>query len=271
MPSSYRVEFPPTVNINDTAPYAFATYLSGKPEGPGSLPMHRHPNGLIGMAATAGRFEMDFEFRRIPVPRHTAVYVPPGTLHNSVLVKDMQMISLHIGPEVCREFLPDQPVRYFLNPMLEEMLKHFARVHKTTDAGISARRIASVFIQELAAAPRVPEGFAQIPTQPTLRRIAQRIIADPGDEQTIDQWGAEFEMSGKTLARLVVRETGLTFGKWRLNFKLLAALEALNEGASVEAAADAAGYATTSAFITSFAKVFECTPGVWRETFACGS
>lgn len=266
MPTTpYRVKFPKGLDINDAKPYAFALYLKGEEQGPHTTPFHRHPNGLIGFSATDGRFSMDLADRTLPVPRHVAVYVPPGVLHNSHLTKGSVMLSFHIAPEVCERFLPDKPMRIVLNRMTEEMLKHFASVYKNTDACITARRLVSLIVQEVRMAPRVPESFGLLPENAVLRQIAMALSDAQEPLKTIEEWGEQFGMSGKTLSRLVVRETGMTFGKWSTHFRLLAALEALNDNQTIEAAAGAARYATTSAFIESFSKVFGCTPGTYRN------
>ena len=55
-------------------------------------------------------------------------------------------------------------------------------------------------------------------------------------------------------ARLVVKETGLSFRRWRHQLQLIVALQFLIGGKSVQQAAQALGYDSTTAFITMFKK-----------------
>lgn len=269
MPSTaYRVKIPVGIDINDARPYAFSLYLRGESESEKTLPFHRHPNGLIGLSLQGGRFAMDFDHSSWPVPRHAAVYVPPGVVHNAHLDRKAIMLSFHIAPEVCEKFLPQKPTRFVLNAMTEEMLKHFTSVYKTSQASITAKRIASLIIEEVRMSAQLPVDFALLPEHPLLRRIAQQFAQPKSLLRTVDDWAALYGMSGKTFSRLVLSECGITFGKWRNHFRLLQALEVISDGNSVEEAAAAAQYGTTSSFIDAFRRVFGCTPGVYRRQHA---
>ncbi len=67
--------------------------------------------------------------------------------------------------------------------------------------------------------------------------------------------------SKRTVERLFVRETGLTFGRWRQQLRLMQALRFLAEGKKVSHAAYEAGYGTPSAFIFVFRRILGATPG----------
>jgi AraC-like DNA-binding protein len=64
----------------------------------------------------------------------------------------------------------------------------------------------------------------------------------------------------RTIERLFQKETGLTFGKWRQQLRLMQAMRLLAEGAKVTHAALEAGYSTPSAFISMFRKMLGTTP-----------
>lgn len=66
---------------------------------------------------------------------------------------------------------------------------------------------------------------------------------------------------GKTLSRLFLHDTGLTFRAWRQRLRLLGALTPLENGERVTDVALACGYDSTSAFIAAFRQQFDATPG----------
>jgi len=66
--------------------------------------------------------------------------------------------------------------------------------------------------------------------------------------------------SGRTLARLFVSETGLTFGSWRKRLLLQEAINRLDRGAPVTAVAFELGYQSLSAFIEMFRKELGVSP-----------
>jgi AraC-like DNA-binding protein len=76
----------------------------------------------------------------------------------------------------------------------------------------------------------------------------------------MDDWALRLGVDVKTIQRLFVKETGMTFGRWRQQARLLRALELLATGERVIDVALALGYESPSAFATMFRKQFGHTP-----------
>ncbi len=72
--------------------------------------------------------------------------------------------------------------------------------------------------------------------------------------------GRVLSVDVKTLQRRFARETGMTFGQWRQQARLLRGLELLAGGEKVINVALALGYASPSAFATMFRRQFGQTP-----------
>lgn len=70
----------------------------------------------------------------------------------------------------------------------------------------------------------------------------------------IGAMGWLFAMSERNLARLIVKETGLSFRQWRQQLQLIMALQGLVKGDTVQKVAHTLGYDSTTAFITMFKK-----------------
>ena len=77
----------------------------------------------------------------------------------------------------------------------------------------------------------------------------------PDDNRGLDDWAVVTNTSARTLARLFVQHTGLTFGQWRQRLRIMEALTRLGDGQSVLAVSLDLGYASQSAFTTMFRKV----------------
>ena len=69
--------------------------------------------------------------------------------------------------------------------------------------------------------------------------------------------------SPRTLLRLFVTETGLTFSQWRAHARLQAGISSLAEGRPVASVAGQVGYATPSAFVAAFRRVTGYTPAAY--------
>lgn len=81
---------------------------------------------------------------------------------------------------------------------------------------------------------------------------------------TLAQLAARVHTSERTLSRLYRDEFGLTFPQWRTRARIFTAMVMLAEGATVTDTAHACGWATTSAFVQTFAQTAGITPGNYR-------
>ena len=107
----------------------------------------------------------------------------------------------------------------------------------------------------------IEPGALKLPTRTCTLKISSETMAnEPAAWQTLAQWASHFAMSERNLARLVVKETGLSFRRWRHQLQLIVALQFLIGGKSVQQAAQALGYDSTTAFITMFKKGLGQTP-----------
>ena len=68
-------------------------------------------------------------------------------------------------------------------------------------------------------------------------------------------------MSERTLARLVVAETGMSYGRWRQQLGIVLAIQRMAEGASVQKVAGDLGYESAGSFVTMFRKALGTSPG----------
>jgi AraC-like DNA-binding protein len=91
--------------------------------------------------------------------------------------------------------------------------------------------------------------------------LARRLSANPADDRDLPAWGREVGASARTLARLFADETGLSFGRWRTQPRMRAALIHLAAGTPVTAVARRVGYRTPSAFVAAFRQALGTPPG----------
>ena len=115
-------------------------------------------------------------------------------------------------------------------------------------------------LDELAAMPQQKLSLP-VSAHPKIRAMADALVSHPEDRSTFKAWAKRLALSERSLARLMLRETGLTFGRWRQRIRLHHARAQLEAGESVTAVALNCGYASVSAFIAAFKKLFGRTPG----------
>ncbi len=77
----------------------------------------------------------------------------------------------------------------------------------------------------------------------------------------MDGWAKRAGMSERSLARLIGRETGMSFGRWRQQLCVMLAVKWLSGGVSIQQIAADLGYESVPSFVTMFRKVIGTSPG----------
>ena len=191
------------------------------------------------------------------VPPNCGVWIPGGVPHSARATVNARLNYLFVEPGAAT--LPENSCTLAISPMIHEMIERLARERADYPADSHAARIARVVLDELAEMPR--ERFnLPISSHPKIRAIADALTAEPSDRSTLDDWAKRVAMSERSLARLLISETGLTFGRWRQQLHLIVALRELASGEAVQNVAAALGYDSVNAFITMFKKALGSTP-----------
>jgi AraC-like DNA-binding protein len=143
-----------------------------------------------------------------------------------------------------------------VSPLLRELILACAEA-----PGPARRRarLATLILSELAEAAVAPLHLPE-PADPRVRRVTEALRAEPGDPRTLAAWGKEVGASARTLSRLFLAETGMTFRQWQRQARLLAALVKLAQRQPVTAVALDLGYDSPSAFIHAFRRALGRTP-----------
>ncbi|QHC28830.1 AraC family transcriptional regulator [Streptomyces sp. HF10] len=189
------------------------------------------------------------------LPTTRALWIPAGTVHRTGAPRDTVLHSLYVDPTRCPLDWP-APVAVGVGALLAQLLAHLGRFDLAPDARHRAEGVVFDLLRPLASAPiTVPE-----PVDDRARAVAALLLDDPADTRTLEALARAVGSSRRTLSRLFVRDTGMSFDRWRTRLRLRAALPLLAEGRSVAHAARAVGYATPSAFLAAFRRAVGTTP-----------
>lgn len=116
-----------------------------------------------------------------------------------------------------------------------------------------------LIIEEIAEMPELPLN-APLPQEPRLARLCQDLLQAPTLESDIDTAARQVRMSRRNFTRLFREQTGMSFGEWRQQACLLAALTRLGQGEPVTHVAMELGYSSTSAFTVAFRRALGSSP-----------
>ena len=146
-----------------------------------------------------------------------------------------------------------------VSPLLKELILHACKSQRLNRKVPAERRIVEIIVDLLKAVESIPLQLPQ-PADARAKRVADAMFASPGEQRSLEKLCRNCGASKRTVQRLFLEETKLTFNKWRQQLRLLHGLQALAAGEKVTAAALDAGYNSTSAFIAMFRKQLGTTP-----------
>jgi AraC-like DNA-binding protein/quercetin dioxygenase-like cupin family protein len=225
---------------------------------PGSLtPWHRHDWWQLTWALS-GVVNLETRHASFMAPTQRAIWIPPGIEHQATNASFTEMRSLYVASSLMR-WAPDRCRVVAISPLVRELIMAISALPADYALEVQNERLIGVLVDQLEALPEVAFNLP-MPEDPRLARICDSLQTQPDDNRTMAAWGKVVGLSERSLARLFMRQTGLSFGDWRQRMRLLLALNALERGERVTRVALDAGYASASAFIAAFRRNFGLTP-----------
>lgn len=218
---------------------------------------HAHSKHQL-IHAVRGVMVVQAEAGRWVVPPTRAIWMAAGMRHEIRCVGEVHMRSLLVAPDAAPTLM-DRTQAVGISPLLRELIRAAMEVHQPYVNDSRDGRLMRFLLDELRALPVLPLHL-QTPSDARLLRICEQLQQHPEDASTLTDWAARLLMDVKTIQRLFTKQTGMTFGQWRQQARLLRALELLATGEKVIDVALALGYESPSAFATMFRRQFDQTP-----------
>lgn len=219
-------------------------------------PVHQHRKGQL-VVALHGGVTCEVPGGLWMVPPQCGVWIPGGMPHSNRTTANARLCFLFVEPGAAQ--LPTECATLALTPLIREMILHLADASQEYPEDSHTARLVEVLLSELTLMP-TEKLHLPVSDHARLRQIASALTQQPDDRSTVAEWGERFAMSERTLARLVLNETGMTFGRWRRQLHLIIALQRLASGATVQRVSEDLGYDSVSAFITMFKKALGKSP-----------
>jgi AraC-like DNA-binding protein/quercetin dioxygenase-like cupin family protein len=197
------------------------------------------------------------------LPPFHGIWLPPTVPHELHAIGEVVVRSAYIAPHAdpaLARWL--QCVVLHIGQLLDALVVGLAE-EPDEPAGHDGRRshlATQLFLIELLRSPELTSGTLPLPNDRRLRSICEQLLSCPHNNDTIERWGERVGASNRTLARLFKEETGLSFGQWRQQLRLVEAVARLALDVPVGTIAADLGYQSSSAFIAMFKKTLGDTP-----------
>jgi len=170
----------------------------------------------------------------------------------------VKMRSVFVRPDAAAN-LPRQSKAISISPLLSELIKASVNFRGPFAEDSREARIMRLILDEISVLPTLPLKLLH-PSDPRLLAICSALQQRPDDPSTVADWGLHLGVDEKTIQRLFRKETGMTFGQWRQQARLMQALERIALGERIIDVAGTLGYDSPSAFASMFKRQFGTTP-----------
>lgn len=219
---------------------------------------HAHPWTQL-VYATRGVMSVDTAGGTWVVPPLRAVWVPADLEHGIEMTGSVSMRTLYLRPGLSPA-LPGGCCVVNVSPLLRELVLHTVDRGYLDESVPTQARLIGVILDQIVGTTAIPLELP-LPSDPRARRVADRVRARVASSDSLQALAGGSGASKRTLERLFQSETGMSFGRWRQQLRLLHALRRLAQGISVTTTAQDVGYESTSAFIEMFRRALGTTPG----------
>ncbi|MFO0983718.1 MAG: helix-turn-helix transcriptional regulator [Planctomycetota bacterium] len=193
------------------------------------------------------------------VPAHRGVWVPARTVHSIEISGAVSMRTLYLAPRIARSVAASCHALN-VSPLLRELILHAVALGRMSRRNARHAQLIDLILDQLEAAQTSAFHLPQL-KDPRARRIAQLLHNDPSDRRPLGMLTRGMGASKRTIERAFLADTGLTFGRWRQQLRLVHSLRLLAAGEKVTSVALAVGYDSLSAFVSAFRRAFGITPG----------
>lgn len=227
-----------------------------------TFPAHAHRRGQFAFAAR-GAISVATPQGRWLVPPQRACWVPAGMAHEMTMSGPVTMQNTFLSDAAAQALgLPAQCRVLGVSPLLRQLLDAAIDLPALYDLDGRAGKLMALLAEEIAAMAPLPLN-APLPADPRLAHACRHLFADPSITASLDAVAAQASMSRRAFTRLFRAQTGVSFGAWRQQVCLLAAIERLSQGQPVTRVALDLGYASPSAFTSAFRRALGQAPGAY--------
>jgi AraC-like DNA-binding protein len=211
--------------------------------------------GVIHVTTDSGRWIL---------PPSKAIWISGGIPHALLVKRSVDLVVLWVDRHA-----PGTPAWtgctvVSISPFVRELILKCASQPWDYLPKSRSSRLAQVLLEQLEAHEQAPLELPE-PSDPRAARIAKMVRANPADRRSLAELASAAGASHRTIERLFSTETRMSFGRWRVRYKMLVALEQLAHGESVSNAAHTVGYENPSSFVVTFRATFGTTPSAYFQ------
>ncbi len=198
------------------------------------------------------------------VPTSRAIWVPADLPHSIKMYGKvfMQTVYFDSGAETKIDL---KCAAYEITSLLRELIAFVCRkgiINSDTDEHCNLIDFLTFQVRKLKPFPLM----VPMPSDQRAKRLASRLIDNPGTDQSLANHCEECGTSLRTMQRVFSQEIGMPLSRWRNQVMMVHAIQLLASDRTITQCSLELGFESVSAFIFSFRKYFGVSPGQYRSS-----
>ena len=218
---------------------------------------HKHPRSQL-LYASSGLMRAATVDGIWFIPPQRGLWIPANVVHDQLMLSPVKMRTVYIETSVDIK-LGDRCRVIEVHTLLRELITALASEPIEYELEGRNALIVGLMLEEIIRSRIVPLEIPW-PKDKRIVSICQAILKTPGTSLTMAHWADQAGASERTLIRLFLKETGLSYRHWMQQVRLASALTQLEQGGGIAEVSNDLGYASPSAFTAMFRRVLGETP-----------
>jgi len=202
---------------------------------------------------------------RVRTPRHAwivppsrALWMPSHTVHEIQMHGVVEMHSLYLN-DASATGMPDSCVVLNVTPLVRELVVRAVELPVHYDEDGDDGLLMRLLMAEIRRLPHCALDLP-LPASADLTKLCERVLTDLSTRRPCGLDAGHMKTSSRTLYRRFLKETGITFARWKQQARLLESIRRLAGGVAVTTVALDLGYESPSAFSTMFRRSLGLAP-----------
>ncbi len=226
------------------------------------FPPHQHDWHQL-LYAVSGVLVVDLIGERYFIPPEQAIWLPRGCQHSVFTEYGADLKSLYLDPGY-QGMASEKAAVLQVSPLFRELILTAAEFDVEYPVLGYENDLVQLLLQALSRLER-NDRYLPWPVSDDLITLCTRLYQQSDSSETSVQLADGLAVSPRTLDRRFRRETGMSLKQWRLQLRLMQAIQLLNTGQSITAIALELGYSSPSPFIYMFREQFGVSPAQYRK------
>lgn len=217
---------------------------------------HKHQKAQL-LYAPSGCMSIRTDSTQSLLPPTMAAWIPPNVLHSVTIRNTVAYRSIYFDPSKFKN-LPDELIIMNISPLLREVIERIS-YWPWDMLWNNQKNITAVFFEEFQNASRENLTLVE-PSDPRFQPYIDQWNIGKSKPPLMKKFALEIGITEKTIGRIFMKETGMSYQNWRQQWRLHQSIELLTNGRNVNETAHELDFSSPSAFIEFFKKYLRKTP-----------